>query len=216
MIKNIFFDFDGVITESVNVKTEAFYKMYLPFGESVAQKVKKHHLENGGMSRFLKFHYYHKTFLNLEIDENEIQKLADEFSNLVLDGVINSPLVPGVIEFLETNFQKMKFWVISGTPSDEIKVILDRKKLAKYFINAFGSPQTKIELTEFVITQNNLNKNETVFIGDALADYDAAIKNDISFILRNTNENTKLFLDKNNILLKIDDFINFEEKINSI
>ena len=33
-IKNIFFDFDGVIAESVNAKTDAFEEMYLPYLKS--------------------------------------------------------------------------------------------------------------------------------------------------------------------------------------
>ena len=55
MVKNIFFDFDGVIADSVNVKTEAFEKIYLPYGKEIAEKVINHHRENGGMSRFEKF-----------------------------------------------------------------------------------------------------------------------------------------------------------------
>jgi|TARA_Y100000310_G_C20511448_1_gene729077 beta-phosphoglucomutase-like phosphatase (HAD superfamily) len=33
--KVIFWDFDGVIKDSVNVKTRAFEKLFLPFGENV-------------------------------------------------------------------------------------------------------------------------------------------------------------------------------------
>ena len=37
MIKNIFFDFDGVIKDSVKVKSESFEKLFLPFGKKVAK-----------------------------------------------------------------------------------------------------------------------------------------------------------------------------------
>ena len=40
MIKNIFFDFDGVLAESVNIKTDAFYEMFLKYGKDIAEKVK--------------------------------------------------------------------------------------------------------------------------------------------------------------------------------
>ena len=46
----IFFDFDGVIVDSVNIKTQVFYLMYLPYGEDIALKAKQHHIENGGVS----------------------------------------------------------------------------------------------------------------------------------------------------------------------
>lgn len=63
MIKAIFWDFDGVIADSVNVKTDAFYELYLPYGKEVAEKVKEYHLANGGVSRFKKFEYWETELL---------------------------------------------------------------------------------------------------------------------------------------------------------
>ena len=45
-IINIFFDFDGVIAESVDIKTQAFHQMYKIYGEDIAQKVAHHHIQN--------------------------------------------------------------------------------------------------------------------------------------------------------------------------
>ena len=52
MIKTIIFDFDGVILESMDVKTEAFKKLYQPFGSSISNKVVENHLANWGISRY--------------------------------------------------------------------------------------------------------------------------------------------------------------------
>ena len=57
MIKNIIFDFDGVILDSVNIKTEAFYKLFEQYGSKIANQVVDYHIINGGMSRFKKFEY---------------------------------------------------------------------------------------------------------------------------------------------------------------
>ena len=59
-IKNIFFDFDGVIAESVSAKTDAFEEMYLPYGKDIAAKVVEYHKLHGGVSRYEKFKYFHK------------------------------------------------------------------------------------------------------------------------------------------------------------
>ena len=56
--KILFWDFDGVIKDSVEVKTQAFFQLFEPFGELVAEKVRKHHEAHGGMSRFDKFPIY--------------------------------------------------------------------------------------------------------------------------------------------------------------
>ncbi len=67
MFKGIIFDFDGVIVESLHIKSNAFKQIYMPYGEEIANQVVKHHEANGGISRFNKFKYYHKVFLNKNI-----------------------------------------------------------------------------------------------------------------------------------------------------
>ena len=83
--KNIIFDFDGVLAESVQIKTQAFYSLYVRYGKEIADQVVIHHKENGGMSRFEKFSYYHKTFLGIDLSKNDVQILSADFSKLVID-----------------------------------------------------------------------------------------------------------------------------------
>ena len=58
--KTIFWDFDGVIKDSVVVKSDAFEQLFLPFGDEVAISVREHHEANGGMNRFEKLPIYLK------------------------------------------------------------------------------------------------------------------------------------------------------------
>ena len=92
----VFFDFDGVILDSVNVKTKAFAKMFKSYGTEIEKKVVEYHLENGGVSRFEKFRYYYKNFFNKTITEADVQKLSAEFSDIVIQDVIDSAYAPGV------------------------------------------------------------------------------------------------------------------------
>ena len=39
MIKNIIFDYDGTIADSVNIKTEAFAELYRIYGKEIERKV---------------------------------------------------------------------------------------------------------------------------------------------------------------------------------
>ena len=66
-IKNIFFDFDGVIAESVSAKTEAFREMYSQYGEGISNQVVDYHVNHGCISRFEKFKYWEKKFFNKDI-----------------------------------------------------------------------------------------------------------------------------------------------------
>ena len=198
--RNIIFDFDGVLAESVEIKTKAFYAIYHKHGEEIAQKVVLHHKENGGMSRYEKFPYYHKSFLNKQLSINEIEILGEEFSKLVVDGVINSNEVPGALWFLKRYKEECNYWIVSATPTYEINEIIYKRNLSQFFIKIYGSPNTKISIVKRIINENNLELGNTVFIGDAMSDYNAAIKNSISFILRKTDENKALFQNYSNFL----------------
>jgi beta-phosphoglucomutase-like phosphatase (HAD superfamily) len=53
-VKAVLFDFDGVIVESVYVKTEAFRELFAGESEYLSE-ILAFHLANGGMSRYTKF-----------------------------------------------------------------------------------------------------------------------------------------------------------------
>jgi len=53
----VFFDFDGVILDSVDVKTDAFVAIFRGYGPKIREDVVKYHHENGGVSRMEKFKY---------------------------------------------------------------------------------------------------------------------------------------------------------------
>lgn len=206
-IRTIFFDFDGVIADSVDVKTKAFHRLYLPCGSTIAQKVVMHHQANGGMSRFEKFKLYHKKYLDIELDQEGIEKLAQEFSILVMDGVIKAKDVPGIRTFLERYFRKLNLYVITGTPTAEMKIIVQKRELDKFFKGIYGSPKKKDFWTNYIINSDNLIRDEIIFLGDAMSDYRAAKSANIHFALREYDENRELF--KGYDVLRFEDFYHF-------
>jgi phosphoglycolate phosphatase-like HAD superfamily hydrolase len=208
MIKAILFDFDGVILDSLEVKTKAFYEMYLPYGKDIAEKAAQHHLWHGGVSRFEKFKIYHQEFLSQYIDENKVSELCSEYSLRVKKEVINAPKVPGVLEFLEKNHQRFKYWIITGTPTSEIKDIIQAINLSHYFVDCFGSPEKKTYWTKKILQENNFEPDEVVFIGDAFADIEAAEIHGTHFILREHKDNQ--FILKEKKLKSIKDFTEVE------
>ena len=137
MLKGIIFDFDGVVAESVQIKTEAFAALYAPYGPDIIKKVVDHHEANGGMSRFKKIKFYHKSYLNKIITDREITELANQFSKMVINKVIASPYVPGALEFIQSSYKKYKLFISSGTPTDEMNKILIARKISYYFIAWF-------------------------------------------------------------------------------
>ena len=74
--KAIIFDFDGVILDSVDVKTRAFESIYLPYGQEIAAEVVAHHEAHGGVSRYQKFRLYHQKYLGLDINDEQLDDLC--------------------------------------------------------------------------------------------------------------------------------------------
>jgi phosphoglycolate phosphatase-like HAD superfamily hydrolase len=211
-IKNIFFDFDGVIAESVSAKTDAFEEMYLPYGKDIAAKVVEYHKLHGGVSRYEKFKYFHKEFLNEVIDQEKVDELAIQFSNIVLDKVINSDEVFGANYFIKKHHTKFQFWIITGTPTPEIELIAEKRKLTSFFIGLHGSPKNKRYWTENLIKKHNLKRDEIIFLGDATTDMDAANFSKTHFALRENKENKELFKDYKGI--RFSDFYQLEKILN--
>lgn len=213
-IKAILFDFDGVILDSLNVKTQAFHDMYLPYGEEIASKVAKHHLENGGVSRYEKFKIYHQEYLGITINDETVNQLSNEFSERVMQGVINSSEVKGIRNTLDSLYGNIKMYIITGTPTSEIIEITKSTNLYHYFEEIYGSPEKKDFWTKKILKENQYSNSEVVFVGDATTDYEAAINNGVHFILREHSDNIKYFEDKN--VIRIQNFLSFESILSSI
>lgn len=211
-IKNIFFDFDGVLAESVNVKTQAYYDIYLPYGEEIANKVVAHHQANGGVSRFEKFKIYHNEHLGIKINDTELDELTRKYAQLVIDKVVKAPEIKGATEFLKKFDKKMNFWIITGTPTEEIKIITEKRGIRKYFVELCGSPTKKWEWTEYLIKKNTLKRDETLFLGDAMSDYKAAKVSKLHFALRDYEETVELF--KEYDVQRFEDFYDLQNKLN--
>jgi|TARA_Y100000310_G_C20562330_1_gene753674 phosphoglycolate phosphatase-like HAD superfamily hydrolase len=184
MLKGIIFDFDGVIAESVQVKIDAFAMLYNQYGPEIVKKVVEHHETNGGMSRFEKIKFYHESFLNKTIPEKEITDLANQFSDFVVEKIIAAPFVPGALEYIQKSYEQVKLFISTGTPTEEMQRILEKKNIAHYFTAVFGSPEKKTVHVNNIISKYKLSPDEMLFIGDSNSDMDAAFFHSVPFVLR--------------------------------
>ena len=187
----IFFDFDGVIKDSVRVKSEAFEKLFSSFGDKASKKVRRHHESNGGMSRFEKIPIYLE-WVNLPSTPMVVGKFSNEFSKLVMQKVIDSEWGPGGLNFIENNYKIKNLFIVTATPQSEIEEIISRIGIAKCFKKIIGSPTNKSDAVSSIVDKFNININKSIMIGDSITDHKAATDNNISFILRKTPLNYHL------------------------
>ena len=183
MLKAIILDFDGIVFESVEIKTEGFRKLFSDYPEHV-DKVVAYHRANGGMSRYEKFKVIYRDFLKLPLTVQKSQELGDQFAENCLTGVLNATFVPGAEEFLKQYYQQFLLFIASGTPEDEMRFIVKERKLGVYFKGVFGSPKTKTRIINDILSQYGLTPSDTIFVGDSINDFKAAQETGLRFIGR--------------------------------
>ncbi len=188
---HVFWDFDGVIKDSVEVKSNAFEALFRPHGAGLASRVREHHERNGGVSRYEKIPLY-LGWAGVPVSIPVVEEYCRRFSELALQNVIESPWVPGVREYLEQHYERQYFVVVTATPQKEIEEILHRLGIGGYFHEAYGAPTSKSAAVGAVMLRSNVARDQVLMIGDAETDVTAARENGIAFLLRRTPLNRHL------------------------
>lgn len=180
-LKCLVFDCDGVILDSVPVKTRAFARLAEPYGPEARDKFVLYHAMHGGVSRYLKFGWFFREFLGREISPAESAEWGRKFESLALDEVRKCDLIPGALNTLKRWQGVLPMYVCSGAPQAEVALVLRERGLEQYFNGIFGSPPAKALLLREIIKKACVLPEETLMVGDATTDRDAAVENDAQF-----------------------------------
>ena len=213
MIKAIIFDFDGVIVDSVDIKTKAFGELFEEEGKDISGKVVEYHLNNTGVSRFDKFRYIYKNMLNRELSDEKFNELCSRFESLVTDNVIKAPFIKGAKEFLEGHSGEYSCFVASATPQKEIEDIILKKGIGGYFRGIYGAPFKKSDAVKEIISKQRVKPGEVLYAGDAMSDYNAAKGSSVNFVAV-ADEDSAIFSGVN--CLKIKDLSGFHSLVTSL
>lgn len=168
------FDCDGVILESVDVKTRAFKRIGDDFGPEISDRLVMYHTMHGGVSRYKKFAWLYEEALGREIKPEEETALNDRFVRYALEEIMVCPLVEGTQAVLDRWKGKVPMYVASGAPQEELDFLLEKRKLSGYFDGIYGYPPGKTELLKNILQKTGCSPAETVMIGDASTDMRAA------------------------------------------
>lgn len=174
MTKAVFFDFDGVLVDSVDVKTSAFMALYEAEGPAVVDRVRAYHLAHGGISRFAKLAHYETVLLGRPADPVRLAALGDRFAQLVVAEVIAAPAIPGAVACLDRLVGRLPLFVVSGTPDEELRHIVAARGWAGYFKAVAGSPRQKADWLTTLCAEAAIPPDQGLMVGDAMTDFAAA------------------------------------------
>ncbi len=182
MIKQIIWDFDGVIVFSDEIREFGFKEVLKEYHPSIIDGFLQFHRTNGGLSRYVKFRFMFEQLLEQTPNENEILKLANQFSAIMQKKMINTDILNiEVVNFIRDKQKSVKHHIASGSDGNELNYLCSELGIHSLFNSILGSPTPKSELVKQIVASNGSNNEEFCLIGDALNDYEAAKLNGIAF-----------------------------------
>jgi phosphoglycolate phosphatase len=162
-MKTIFWDFDGVITDSYSFVFD-FWKNEL---KKSGQNFTKTDFEATFDGVVHPFKYLETRYG--EIAEDIIKKYSqyelDSYAELV-------PIFPEIENAIKQISSNHESFVVSANLGEVINQTLEKNNLTNYFNEVFGREikGSKNEKIEKICQENNYKKEECIFIGDTLSD----------------------------------------------
>ncbi len=182
MIRNLLFDFDGVIMDSNPIRTAGFRELFRNFPCEQVDELIHYHEYNGGIPRFDKIRYFYREILGRHISEEMVHEYAGKFSAIMKRELVNEKyLIDETIAFIRQNRSRYHVHVVSGSEEKELQWLCRQLEIDRLFISINGSPTLKPQRVREVMEVHRCLREETVMIGDSINDREAAWENGIAF-----------------------------------
>jgi len=176
------FDFDGVILNSNKGKTDAFRKTLDGDPPELVDRFIAYHMENGSVSRYVKFEHYYRDMLGRKDYGAATAKAIRNFGTFVRQVLMDADEIPGVIALLDNLCARgVPCFVVTGGAEHEVRDVVKARGLDRYFCRVLGAPSTKIENIQKLEDEELLHK-PGVFYGDAKVDLQAAHAFNLTFV----------------------------------
>ena len=219
MIKNIIFDFDGVLVDSEMLVAQSFC-LYLC--ERNIQFTENDFSEFAGKKTVQVISELSAKF-NIDNEQrffNDIMQIANEIY------VNELTPVPGALEFLESTVYNC--FIGSNSGKERVVSGLQKVKLDKFFavnkvfsFDMIGKPKPEPDIYLAVINTNNLNKEETIILEDSVVGVKAGVASGVKVVGVTAgghwykNRPTQELLDAGAFVL-IDNYKNLHIEINKL
>lgn len=183
-LRALVFDFDGVILESNECKTDAFRDVFSRFPEHT-ETMMAFHRQWQWKSRYFKIDHLVENLLGRRGDTVLREELASEFSRRALEHLAEVPFVPGAKELLEEFAPRVPLYVASVTPQADLDATVTVRGLRGFFRDVYGCPPwTKTGAVADVIRREGCAPSAVALVGDAPGDLRSAEENGAEFVGR--------------------------------
>ena len=180
MIKNIIFDFDGVLVDSEILAAKAFSRYMIRFGVDISEKEFANFAGNKTVNVV--------EILSQKYSINDKKKFYNDIMNIASNIYKNElTIIDGAYNFI--NNKKLNIFIGSNSTKNRIIDGLQKVKLDKFFkpeqvysFDLVKNPKPYPDIYLKVIKDNNLNKDETIIIEDSVIGIKAAVNAGVKVI----------------------------------
>ena len=182
MFKNLIFDLDGTLINSKKGIINSLYESFLRTKLEIL--IPKEEIKIGPpLNETIRI-------CNNKLTSNEVESIKNNFKDIYDNKLFVLLQVYENVELLLQILKKNNIQIFIGTnkryiPTKKILKFLSWDNFFKevYAIDKFDSPyKNKEQMLENLLINENINSDETLYIGDRYSDFIASKKNKISFI----------------------------------
>jgi phosphoglycolate phosphatase-like HAD superfamily hydrolase len=102
--------------------------------------------------------------------------------------VVACPFVRGAAAFLERFSERLPLYVVSASPTAEIRRVIEARDLRRHFRGTFGSPTAKLDHARRILSREGASPLAAIYVGDSVEDYRVARALGMPFIGRRNKE----------------------------
>ncbi len=207
-IDAVVFDCDGVLLETIPAKLQAYMDWLPAEHEAHREAFREHNLKSFGTSRSLQLRYFYEELLGQQVTDSFLNTEVLRFSSICEPLCKISPWAEGAREFVQTcrNAGALTF-VLSGTPQEELEVMLSQRDAMELFELVMGFPETKTGGLLRIVGEWGLLRQRILFVGDAEKDASAAAEVGVHFAYRPSEADrpiTKIINEARNLMQLLD------------
>jgi len=175
MIKCVVFDFDGTLIESNEIKRRTFYEVTknLVDADILLDKILSYP-DSGD-----RYDIFDTLIIELKLDREvfvSASKLSDSYTKICEYEISRAPEIKGAVKTIkELRSLGVKIFISSATPEITLQKIIDMRGWKDMINMALGSPDSKIDHLQTILTKNKYSISEVVYVGDSEIDRDAAL-----------------------------------------
>jgi phosphoglycolate phosphatase len=178
----VFFDFDGTLVESNDIKRAAFYSVtkHIPKTREFISALFE---TNQNLSRYDVFEKVAAEFVPSSERDSECRRFLQTYSLITIARVSKASEIAGASRLLMTlKGKSLLVFVCSATPQQDLCSIIQIRGWSELFTAIRGAPKSKVVNIKDLCLEHRLKREDCCVVGDGLIDFDAAKQCRMQFI----------------------------------